>query len=175
MNTPTPDWHARAAAVSIDGRCLINGRRVASTNSQTFDCTSPLNGKVLGQIARGQLADIDLAVAAARRAFNARTWAGQAPSARKKILQAFAEKMLAHCDELALLETLDMGKPIKNSLAADVPGALRVAATGAQATRARRCFLVDYQMPTHPINIEVATRVRRSPAAASARSATPST
>lgn len=122
MNTPTPDWHARAAAVSIDGRCLINGRRVASTNSQTFDCTSPLNGKVLGQIARGQLADIDLAVAAARRAFNARTWAGQAPSARKKILQAFAEKMLAHCDELALLETLDMGKPIKNSLAADVPG-----------------------------------------------------
>ncbi len=49
-----------------------------------------------------------------------------------------------------------MAKPV----AADVPGALRVLATGAQATRARRCFLVDYQMPTHPINIEVANRVR---------------
>jgi len=49
-----------------------------------------------------------------------------------------------------------MAKPV----AADVPGAMRVAATGARATRDRRCFLVDYQMPTHPINIEVATRIR---------------
>lgn len=133
MNAPTPDWHARAAAVAIDGRCLINGRRVASTNSQTFDCISPLNGKVLGQIARGQAADIDAAVAAARRAFTARSWAGQPPAARKRILQAFAANILAHRDELALLETIDMGKPIKNSLAADVPGSANCIAWYAEA------------------------------------------
>jgi gamma-glutamyl-gamma-aminobutyraldehyde dehydrogenase/4-guanidinobutyraldehyde dehydrogenase/NAD-dependent aldehyde dehydrogenase len=59
-------------------------------------------------------------VAAARAAFEDRRWASQAPQARKRVLQRFAELVEQNADELALLETLDMGKPIKNSLAVDV-------------------------------------------------------
>ena len=119
------DWGARAAAVPIDGRALIDGQRVAALDGQCFDKHSPIDGRLLGPIARGQAADIDAAVKAARAAFEDGRWAGKAPAARKKILQRFAEKILAARDELALLETLDMGKPIQYSLSVDVPSAAR--------------------------------------------------
>jgi gamma-glutamyl-gamma-aminobutyraldehyde dehydrogenase len=122
MNAPI-DWHALAVRQQFDGRCFINGRRVASADF--FDCISPLDGRVLTQVARGQAAEIDAAVNSGRAAFNDRRWAGQSPAARKKVLLAFAANILAHTDELALLETLDMGKPIKYSLSVDVPAAAR--------------------------------------------------
>jgi len=124
MNAPSTDWHLRAQAATFDGRCVIGGRRIDS--AELFDCISPLDGRVLTQVARGKAAEIDAAVQAARAAFEDRRWAGQPPAARKKVLLAFAANILAHRDELALLETLDMGKPIKYSLAVDVPAAARV-------------------------------------------------
>jgi acyl-CoA reductase-like NAD-dependent aldehyde dehydrogenase len=119
------DWHARAAAVRFDGRAFVGGRRVAAVAGETFDCVSPLDGRALTQVARGRAADIDAAVAAARAAFEDRRWAGQPPAARKKVLQRFAEKIIAAREELALLETLDMGKPIQYSLAVDVGATAR--------------------------------------------------
>lgn len=119
------DWHARAAAISFDGRALIGGRRVAALAGETFDCVSPINGRTLTQVARGRSADVDAAVASASKAFDDRRWAGQPPAARKKVLQRFAEKILAAREELALLETLDMGKPIQYSLAVDVGATAR--------------------------------------------------
>jgi acyl-CoA reductase-like NAD-dependent aldehyde dehydrogenase len=123
MTTPdsTSPWHARAASLVTDGRLFINGERVPAKDGQTFEKHSPLNGLGLGTVARGQKADIDAAVAAARAAFADRRWAGQSPKARKKVLQRWSELVLAARDELALLETLDMGKPISHSLAVDVP------------------------------------------------------
>ena len=121
----TTDWHARAAEVSFDGRALIAGKRVAAVSGETFDCISPINGRVLTQVARGRAADIDAAVASARTAFEDRRWAGQPPAARKKVLQRFAEKIMGAREELALLETLDMGKPIQYSLAVDVGATAR--------------------------------------------------
>ncbi|HNB90875.1 MAG TPA: aldehyde dehydrogenase, partial [Plasticicumulans sp.] len=70
-------------------------------------------------------ADIDRAVRAARAAFEDRRWAGQAPAARKRVLQRWAELVEAHRDELALLETLNVGKPIRDALAIDVPATAR--------------------------------------------------
>jgi acyl-CoA reductase-like NAD-dependent aldehyde dehydrogenase len=133
MNRPTPDWHAAARALSIDGRAFIGGRRVAARDGETFAKTSPIDGRVLGEIARGRAADIDAAVAAARAAFADARWAGKAPAARKKVLQRFAEKILAAKDELALLETLDMGKPVQYSLAVDVAATARTIAWYAEA------------------------------------------
>ena len=121
----TIDWHARAAEIALDGRALIAGQRVAAVTGETFDCISPINGRVLTQVARGRAADIDAAVASARAAFEDRRWAGQPPAARKKVLQRFAEKILGAREELALLETLDMGKPIQYSLAVDVGATAR--------------------------------------------------
>lgn len=133
MNTPLPGWHERAAAAAFDGRAVVNGQRVASVIGATFDKHSPIDGRRLGAVTRGAAPDIDAAVRAARAAFEDGRWAGQAPAARKKVLQRFAEKILGAKDELALLETLDMGKPIRWSLAVDVPSTARCIAWYAEA------------------------------------------
>ncbi len=125
MNAPAPDWHAAAKALRIDGRAVIAGRRCGAASGQTFESLSPIDGRSLGAVARGQAADVDAAVACARKAFDDARWAGQPPAARKKVLQRFAEKILAARDELALLETLDMGKPIRYSLSVDVAATAR--------------------------------------------------
>ena len=119
------DWHARAAAQGFDGRALIGGQRVAALSGETFDCVSPIDGRTLTQVARGRAADVDAAVASARASFDDRRWAGMPPAARKKVLVRFADEIMAAREELALLETLDMGKPIQYSLAVDVPAAAR--------------------------------------------------
>jgi len=124
VNAPI-DWHARAAAVRPDGRALIDAQRVGAADAQTFACVSPIDGRTLGQVARCQAPDIDRAVAGARRAFEDGRWRGQSPSARKKILLKLAELLLNAREELALLETLDMGKPVQYSLSVDVSAAAR--------------------------------------------------
>ncbi len=108
---------------SFDGRALIAGRRVPAISGKTFDCISPVDGRLLTQVARCEAADIDVAVVAARQAFEDRRWAGQPPAQRKRVLQRFAKLMVAHADELALTETLDMGKPLRHSQGFDVQAA----------------------------------------------------
>ena len=133
MNTATIDWHARAKALTPDGRALIAGRRIASASGETFACVSPIDARVLGHVARGAAADIDAAVGSARKAFDDGRWSRRAPAQRKKVLLAWADKILAAKEELALLETLDMGKPIRYSLSVDVPSTARCIAWYAEA------------------------------------------
>jgi 4-guanidinobutyraldehyde dehydrogenase / NAD-dependent aldehyde dehydrogenase len=109
--------------LTFDGRALINGQRTAAIDGQTFDCLSPVDGRLLTQVARCGQADVDAAVNAARAAFEDRRWAGKAPAVRKRILIKFAELIAAHGDELALTETLDMGKPVKYAKGVDVNSA----------------------------------------------------
>ncbi|MGB8338229.1 MAG: aldehyde dehydrogenase [Burkholderiales bacterium] len=120
MYAQVKSWHDKAASAKFDGRAFINGKRVPSQSGETFDCLSPVDGRKLADATRGREADIDTAVKAARAAFEDRRWAGMPPGERKKILIRFADLMLAHSDELALMETLDMGKPIKYSKSVDV-------------------------------------------------------
>ena len=133
MAAPPIDWHARAAVAAFDGRAVIGGDRVGAAAGETFIKTSPVDGRTLGTVARGREADIDAAVKCARAAFNDGRWCGKPPAVRKKLLQRFAEKILAAREELALLETLDMGKPIQYSLAVDVPSTARTIAWYAEA------------------------------------------
>jgi len=119
----TTSWHERATAVTPDGRALIGGQRVWALGGQQFDNRSPIDGRSLGMVARCDGQDIDAAVASARAAFEARAWAGKAPAQRKRVLIKFAELIQQYGAELALLETLDMGKPIKYSQSVDVGGA----------------------------------------------------
>lgn len=107
-------------SLTLDGRAFIDGRRVEAADGRTFDCHSPVDGRLLTAVARGGPADIDAAVAAARAAFEDRRWAGKPPAARKRVLIRFAELILAHGDELALTETLDMGKPLRYAKGVDV-------------------------------------------------------
>jgi len=108
---------------SFDGRALINGQRVSAVDGQTFDCISPVDGRLLTQVARCGQRDVDAAVAAGRAAFEDQRWRGLAPAARKRIMIKFADQLLAHADELALMETLDMGKPIQYARSVDVNSA----------------------------------------------------
>ena len=108
---------------SFDGRALINGERVAARDGQSFDCISPVDGRLLTQVARCGQADIDAAVAAARAAFEDRRWAGKAPAQRKRVMIRFAELIQANGDLLALTESLDMGKPVKYAKGVDVNSA----------------------------------------------------
>ena len=108
---------------TYDGRAFVNGTRTAAQSGQTFDCISPVDGRLLTQVARCTEADVNVAVAAARAAFEDKRWCGMSPAARKRVMIKFADKLLIHAEELALMETLDMGKPIKYSRAVDVNSA----------------------------------------------------
>ncbi|MFN7673185.1 MAG: aldehyde dehydrogenase [Betaproteobacteria bacterium] len=101
----------------------MDGARVWAADGRTFSSVSPIDGRVLTDVALCGGQDVDLAVAAARRAVNDGRWSGQSPKARKQVMVRFADLIETHRDELALMETLDMGKPIRYSLAVDVPAA----------------------------------------------------
>ncbi|MEM5328576.1 aldehyde dehydrogenase [Paraburkholderia sp. JHI2823] len=116
-------WQDKAATLSIEGRAFIDGAYRDAYSGRTFDCVSPIDGRVIANVADCGAADVDAAVAAARRAFNEGVWAGLNPRARKAVLLRWAALMREHLDELALLETLDAGKPIGDTTTVDVPGA----------------------------------------------------
>lgn len=109
--------------ITFDGRAHINGKRVDAHSGAVFDCVSPVDGRILTQVARCAAQDIDVAVAAARKAFEDRRWRGKSPAQRKRILIKFADLMLENIESLALAETLDMGKPIQYARSVDVKGA----------------------------------------------------
>lgn len=119
------DWQQRARDLRIEGRAFIQGEYCAAVQGGQFDCISPVDGRVLAQVASCDLADAERAVASARAAFEAGSWAKLAPAKRKAVLIRFADLLEANREELALLETLDMGKPIGDSLTVDIPGAAR--------------------------------------------------
>jgi len=114
------DWQQLAAITRPEGRAFINGQRVGALNGRVFDDVSPIDGRVVAEVARCGSADVDAAVTAARAAFNAGTWRRTDPATRKRTLQRFAQLIRDDIDRLAILETLDVGKPILNSVNVDV-------------------------------------------------------
>ncbi|HEX4024847.1 MAG TPA: aldehyde dehydrogenase [Steroidobacteraceae bacterium] len=118
-------WHVRALAARPIGFALINGVLSPARSGASFPDLSPIDGRKLADVAAGDAADIDAAVGAARSAFERRDWADQTPAGRKRVLLRFAELVEEATEELALLETLDVGKPIRDSLLVDVPATVR--------------------------------------------------
>ena len=127
-------WQSLAASLTIEGRAFIDGGYQDAQSGETFKCISPIDGRLLAEVASTAKADVDIAVDSAKRQFAAGVWSEKAPAERKTILLKFADLIEAHQDELALLETLDMGKPIGDSLSVDVTGALRALRWTAEAT-----------------------------------------
>ena len=112
---------SQAEGLSFRNQAFIGGDFVAAASGQTFDCVSPLDGRVLTQVAAGDAEDIDRAVKAARAAFEDGRWSRMHPAKRKKVLLRWADLIEEHKTELALLETLDMGKPIGDASGIDIP------------------------------------------------------
>ena len=118
------DWLSRAETLRIEGRAFIDGAYVDAVSGKTFDNINPANGKVLGKVAACDSDDVDRAVRSGRAAFESGVWSRMAPVDRKKIMVRFSELMVNAREELALLESLDVGKPITNSLNGDIPSAI---------------------------------------------------
>ncbi|MDR6178725.1 4-guanidinobutyraldehyde dehydrogenase/NAD-dependent aldehyde dehydrogenase [Pseudomonas sp. SORGH_AS 211] len=127
------DWEQRAQALTVEARAFIDGTYRDALGGATFDDLSPVDGRHLARVASCMAEDAELAVRVARASFARGDWAHRAPAQRKRVLIAFAELLLAHAEELALLETLDMGKPISDSLAIDVPAAANALRWSAEA------------------------------------------
>ncbi|AOY88376.1 aldehyde dehydrogenase PuuC [Marinobacter salinus] len=133
--TPTSlaEWQALATKLTLEGRAYVNGAYRWASHGETFLTISPIDGSELTEIASCDQADADAAVIAARNAFEQGVWSQLAPSKRKAVLIRFAELIEANGDELALLETLDMGKPIGHARAVDVPATARAIRWTAEA------------------------------------------
>ena len=133
--TPTTraQWQSLADNLAIEGRSYVNGAYQWACEGGTFPCASPVDGRELARVASCQQADADQAVIAARSAFDHGAWSRLAPTERKRVLIRFAELIETHGDELALLETLDMGKPINHARTIDVPATARAIRWTAEA------------------------------------------
>ena len=105
----------RLASLAIPDRALIGGDLVTAASGETFDCVSPIDGRVLACIPSCGAEDVDWAVVAARAAFESGVWSNAHPARRKKMLLKFAALISEHAEEFALLETLELGKPIRDA------------------------------------------------------------
>ncbi len=107
--------------LNFNTKALIDGELVNAISGKTFDTVSPGTGKVITTITSCGEEDVNLAVDAARQAFDKGVWSELAPSERKSILIKFADLINDHGLELAVMESIDSGKPICDTVQGDIP------------------------------------------------------
>ncbi|MBR9753984.1 aldehyde dehydrogenase [Cobetia sp. 4B] len=119
------EWQALAARLTpqLQGNAFINDEFVPAVSGETFESLNPATGERLAMVASCDSADAEIAIRHARAAFKSGIWSRMAPTRRKQVLLRLAELMEAHQDELALLDSLDMGKPVTSALN-DMAGAI---------------------------------------------------
>jgi acyl-CoA reductase-like NAD-dependent aldehyde dehydrogenase len=117
------DWSAWAGSVKAETGCFIDGEFVAAQDGGLFETINPATGEVIMTVARGQGTDVDRAVASSRKAFKSGVWSRMDPRDRMEILYRYADLIEQHAGEFAIIDTVDMGKPIADMLNVDVPDA----------------------------------------------------
>jgi gamma-glutamyl-gamma-aminobutyraldehyde dehydrogenase/4-guanidinobutyraldehyde dehydrogenase/NAD-dependent aldehyde dehydrogenase len=115
------DWKSFAASIAPRTQAFIGGKQVSAASGASFATLNPATGAALANVAACDSEDVDRAVKVARAVFESGVWSRMAPAERKKRLVRFADLIDAHRDELAVLESLDVGKPISDCLAVDLP------------------------------------------------------
>jgi len=116
------DWIDKAAAIRFRDKAFIDGKFVSARTGRTFASINPATGETLAEVASCGEEDVDRAVAAARRAFLSGSWSRATPAHRKEVLLRLARLLRENLQELALLESLDMGKLVADAATVDVPG-----------------------------------------------------
>ncbi|MGE4592117.1 aldehyde dehydrogenase [Alcaligenes sp.] len=127
------DWKSQAATLRFPDKAFIAGKFVPAVDGQTFSSVNPATGKVLAQVAACSAEDVDLAVKSARTAFESGVWSQLPPASRKAVLLRLSQLILENRDELALLDSLNMGKPVMDAYNIDVPGSAQVFAWYAES------------------------------------------
>jgi len=126
---------AQARQGKLVARNLIAGHGPTSARIDTY---TPIDNTCIGQVDASSEADVDAAVKLARRSFASGEWSALAPSERKRILLAWHALIREHAEELAALDCIDAGKPIRECLDTDLPATLETVAWYAEATD--KCF-----------------------------------
>lgn len=149
------EWKAQAAKLRLRDQLWIDGKPVSAADGRRFATVNPANGQTLAVVARGAAADIDRAVASARRAFADGRWSLRSPSDRKEVLLRLAALIRQNVPELALLDSLDMGKLITDASTIDAPGSAHFFQWHAEAIDK----LYDEIAPTGDGNLAMIRRV----------------
>ncbi len=145
---------ADRAQLRLRTQAFVDGEYVDAASGATFDCVNPATGETLAAVAACDAEDVDRAVAGARRAFESGAWSRSAPRERKRVLRRLAELIDEHRDELALTETLDTGKPIRDSRGVDLPLSAETIAYYAEAIDK----VYDEIAPTDPSMVTMIVR-----------------
>lgn len=148
------EWQAYSEVLQPRNNAFIGGVFVPSRSGETFDAINPATEAIITKVAACDKADINDAVQSARHAFDSGEWSKQAPSQRKKVLCRLGELIAEHGKELALLDSLNMGKPVKDALAVDVPAASELFNWYGEAIDK----LYGEVAPTQPGNLAIVTR-----------------
>lgn len=147
-------WTEKAAGLSIRNQAFIDGQFVNSLSGKTFGNINPATAQNFVDVAECDGADVDVAVKAARAAFEDGSWSNMHPAQRGKRLMRLADLITTHKEELALLESLDMGKPVSDAMAIDIPGCARCIHWYGEAADK----LMDEIAPTDPSALAMVTR-----------------
>ncbi len=122
-----------ARELRFPDQAFINGRFTAAVSGKTLETTNPATGEILTHIAACESTDVNLAVQAARSAFEAGSWSQLHPGERKAVLLKLADLLENEVTQLAVMESLDSGKPVSECLAVDVPETIHVIRWHAEA------------------------------------------
>jgi phenylacetaldehyde dehydrogenase len=121
-----PLGSAAATFLAKELKLLIDGKWVAAKSGKTFPVEDPATEEIIAHAPAGDKADIDLAVAAARRAFETGPWSRMSPAERSRLVWRIGDLLEQHIDEFAELEALDNGKPVTNARKGDVRGSIEM-------------------------------------------------
>ncbi len=149
------DWKARAAGLSFRGQAFINGSFVDAASGKTFDSVNPATGAVLTKVAECDEEDVNRAVAAGRAAFEDGRWSRMAPGDRKAVMLKLADLIRDNLEEMALLDSLDMGKLVTDAATIDAPGSAHFFQWYAEAIDK----VYDEVAPTGPGDLALVRRV----------------
>ena len=156
MSTKTKaEWEKLSSNLNFNNEAFIDGKFVKAQSEKTFDCFNPSNGKLLTKVSSCDETDVDRAVKSCRKAFDNGHWSRMAPSERKKILLKLSDLILKNHDELALLDSMDMGKTVSDAFTYDIPGAADLLSWNAEAIDK----IMDEVAPTEKNNLAMIRRV----------------
>jgi|GEM_PF-8533 len=148
------EWKTEASSLSIRHQAFINGKFVNAASGKTFTSINPATGAVLADVAEGDEEDIDRAVTAARASFESGAWSRMAPMDRKAVLLKLADLIRENLTEMALLDSLDMGKLVSDAITVDAPGSAMFFQWYAEAIDK----IYDEIAPTGPGNLALISR-----------------
>ncbi|QAX28860.1 aldehyde dehydrogenase [Leisingera sp. NJS204] len=155
LDYTSDEWKSRAAALSFRSQAFIDGKFTDAVSGKTFACVNPATGEVLAQVSECDEEDVNRAVAAGRRAFADGRWSRMAPGDRKAVMLKLADLIRENLEEMALLDSLDMGKLVTDAATIDAPGSAHFFQWYAEAIDK----VYDEVAPTGPGDLALVSRV----------------